>query len=817
MNKPQSAHSTPIREDGVWGSSKNNEYDYVLRYIAEAIDYRTKKVEMTTRAIDAYKGIPSKNGYKRGIEAYAGLFEKEDTTRADSIRTRCKSIPSKRSTIVMRAIDSMVAQAQGGVGQFECAPYDKTFEKTPELVDALDAAAMDFYEKNKIDSKISTMIEWAGLSGACYSYLGYDLDRSIDNGRIDMQIIPDTEMLIDPVSSKRNNPRYIGHQTKMSWTDLKDHIIKTDVPGEYMLESLNNVDTYLREVEYWVSKYNGNFTSLSTSIAQDGTHYAGTVYGPWCRENLPHHIDTFYKGSALAWKNRNTKYSRNFGNFVDGADDDKYHADEVEVSYLYDLRNHIQFTVVNRKFIIEAKRNYLQRTIDYSYFELDEFSGQALDMTGKKKISIDHPYVELAYKKSLWEAYSYSPLIHILDLFDDVCALETMIAHTIQIMTPITFTGNPKDIEKLGAIAGVSGEAIKGFIANSVTVLNKAVDLSPALSLLSRLESQIMQIMHGLDIQQQGSILGDRATAAEAMQGASVVSQGLNSILANIESWASELAKKMFKLTVIYEDDDFMYDLNIAGKHITLTRQDLTGDFGIKAVLKSKIKAERHIQANNTIQWFVPLMSTDAIVNKEAYAQSIIPTLAEGFTRKTIASWFVPTEEQKQAQEAQNELMRQQAKALEAQAKKDKGIDFSAIDPSSGGKYGMADIASSLGAGTALDQNGNPYFPEQGQQTSRQLAYGEGQELPSNRTGEGNTPSNYPQQDSGDLVMIDPGYSTDKPEEEEASDATINAILGAESGGQYYNDGLTGNNSAYNTSNNGMSAYNNALMKNMIG
>lgn len=797
MKKTMNPRTTSVREDGTWGSDKDTKYDYVLRYISEAIDFRTKKVALTARAINAYKGIPSKDGYLRAIDAYANMFEGNDRERAESIRSRCKSVESKKNMIVMRSIDSMVSQAQGGVGQFECAPYDPTFEKSPELVDALDAVALDFYQKNHIDSVLSTMIEWAGLSGACYAYLGYDLDRSLDNGRIDMNIIPDTEMLIDPLNSKRNNPRYIGHQTKMSWADLKNKLIKCPVTDEYLLQSINNVDTYLREVEYWISKYNGNFTQIAPAIAGDATHFGGHPLTGWFMENLPHHIDTFYKASAEAWKERNTKYAHRAGDFASAENDDMYRADEVEVCYLYDLRNHIQFTVINRKFIVEARRDYLQRTMDYKYFEIDDFSGKAIDQIGKKKISIDNPYVELAYKKSLWETYAYSPIVHILDLFDDACALESMIYHTISVMTPITFTGNPKDIEKLGAIAGVSGEAIKGFIANSVTVLNKAVDLSPAMSELNRIESTIMNVLHGVDPKEQSQMIGNRATAAEAMQAASLVSQGLNSLLANIETWASELAKKMFKLTVIYEDEDFTYDLNSAGKHITLTRKDLAGDFGIHAVLKSKIKAERHAQAANTIQWFVPLMGSEAIINKEAYAQSIIPTLADGFTRKTIASWFAPTEEQRAAQEAQIELQKQQAEALAAQNRQ-ANIDLGYVDPTSGGQFGQADVLRALGGvpeeGDYSMQPSPVGGPSKPSNTSRSLNYGINNVLPEGGVSEAAMPNKYASMPMEAAVM-DSGLGEGEDTGESANDATMTALMGATSGGQYYNNGITGANS----------------------
>lgn len=693
-------HHTAVREDGTYDSEKNPEYDYVLRYIAEAIDYRAKKVGLTARAIEAYKGFPSQDGYIGGIDAYASMWDRIDKDKADAIRARCKAVRPQKNMIIMRAIDSMVAQAQGGVGQFECEVYDPNFKKSAELVDKLDALAMDFYRRNHIDSQLSTALEYAGLSGAVYSFLEYDTKRSVNQGKITHSLIPDTEMLIDPVGSKRNHARYIGHQNKdVSWADLKQHLVKCDYCDAYMLKSINEVDAMLSEVEYWINKYNGDFSAIMPAITGDGTLYGTGIY----TENLPHMIDDFYRAGALAWRERNSKYDQTKGGASEqGADDGKYHARNVEVTYLTDLENDIQFTVVNRKYIVSVKHKPFHAKLPYNYFVIDPVSGKAIDLEGEKDIMIDHPYVPLTYKKSMWETYPYSPIIHVLDLFDQLCALETMVYHTISVMTPLTFTGNPKDIEKLGSIAGISGEAIKGFIGNSVSVVNKSVDLSPALSEISRLESTIMKILNGMDSEQQSKIVGDRATAAEAMSAASLASQGLNALLANIEGWAEELATKMFKFTVVSEPEDFMYDLSVNGKHVVLTREDIAGDMGIHAVLHSRIKAEQQAQAAMTMQWFVPLFGSEVIVNKEAFAQSIVPTLAEGFTRKTIASWFIPTEEQKQQQEIMLQQQKAQAEAMEAQAKKEKGIDFSYVDPSSNGRFGQADIARVLSGGAQL-------------------------------------------------------------------------------------------------------------------
>ena len=772
-------YSKGMQADGTLSSTENVEYDYVKRYIAEAIDNRTKLVEWTSRAIQAYQGYPSKDGYISSVESYSKSFVKEDNERAKEIERRCKSIKPRKSMIIGKSIDSMVAQAMGGVGQYECSPYDPHFAKDPELIDLLDEAAMNFYNDNHVDSIIAPAIEFAGLSGSVYAYLGYRLDKSKDNGDIDIQLIPSTEMLIDPLRSKRNRDRYIGFQTQESWSELKEHLIEGKHSDDYMLKSVNNVETYLSNVEAYVNKNYGEFTAGHRSTGA---------------ENLPKGLDQFFKASATVWAERNKEYLAKTDNSQLMEDELRYRANDVEVIYLYDLDNRLLFTVVNREFIVGVDSKYLSGSVEYSYPVVDPYSGVSTEANGHKKISLDHPFVPLEYKRSLWQTYPYSPIVDVLDLFDDIVAIESLIYHTISIMTPITFTGNPKDIEKLGAIAGVSGETIKGFIANSVTVLNKAVDLTPALSEISRLENAIADKLNGLDVREQSRMIGDRASAAEAMGVASLVSQGLNSLLANIERFAEELATKMFKLTVIYEDDDFEYNFSRAGSMKSLSRTDLAGDFRIRAKLKSKIKAEQQAQMASTLQWFVPLMGSDAIKDKEAFAQSIIPTLANGFSRKTVSSWFEESEQAKMAQQAQIQAAQEAAEASRAVADRERGVDMSMVDPSNAGEFGHVDIASALGGNTepgALDMSAED-SPLGGARkpgpTSRSLNYGIGSGEPE--------PLGFP---VGEVTGVNYGQNSPIDGEEEAiedaaTEMSLHPLETPESGGYNANNPFTGAN-----------------------
>ena len=698
---------TGNREDGTPRSGVDPSYDYVLRYIEEAIDSRTPVVREANRAIKAYQGYPQSDRYLGRINKYINDFVGQDNERAEKLRDVCAEIRPRQNFTVMEAIDTMVSQAMGGVAQYECEPYDPHFYKDAVIIDKLKAAAKYAYMDNNVDAMIPQGIEFAGLAGSAYTLIE---KKKKSDKVLDLTWVPATEMLLDPVRLKRNRERYIGHQTKMSWAELSNNLRLSSANDQYMLKSINEVDTYLSEVEYWIGKYNGDFQSMMAEITE---------------ENLRKDIDLFYKGSALAWVERNNKYVKHAGVSSDGDDDARYIADDVEVSYLYDLTNDIMFTVINRRYIVGADKNYMSASMDYVFPSIDPYTGQAVESANSVRIHLDHPYVPLEFKRSLWMNYAYSPIITMLDTFDDICALESLIHHTISIMTPITFTGNPTDIEKLAQIAGISGETVKGFIANSVTVLNKVVDLTPALSELQRLESKIKWIMHGPDAAEQANIIGDRASGTEATMSSAMVTQGLNPVLANVEAWASTLASKMFKFLTIYNSDEWEYNFPMEYQVASLSRKDLAGEMRFRAILKNRIKIEARQQAQTTIQWFLPLVQSELVPNRQKLAEDVIPSLADGFTRQQIASWFKLTEEQEARQRAEIEAFAAQKDLAD---RTNNPIDMAYVNPSGANKqFGAADIARAVSPQTYDMSSSDPEAASGGRKpgpTSRRLQYG---------------------------------------------------------------------------------------------
>ena len=467
-------------------------------------------------------------------------------------------------------------------------------------------------------------------------------------------------------------------------------------------------------MEWWINKYKGNFSSITQACTD---------------ENLRQDLDRFFKPSALAWVERNNKYIQHAGD--QGHNDARYRTDEVEVCYLFDYANHLQFTVVNRRFIVDVNSSYLTTYLDYTYPKVDPYTGAVVNDVSTVKVQLDDPYVALEYKRSFWMNYPTSPIFDVLDTFDDICALESLIYHTISLMTPITFTGNPTDIEKLSQIVGVSGEVIKGFIANSVTVLNKVVDLTPALTELQRLENRLKWLLNGPDAAAQMQMMHDRASGTEASMASGVVTQGLNTLITNIETFACELAEKSYKMLLITHSEDWEYTFPMNESTAALSRKELSSQIHFHAILKNRMKTEARQNASLTLQWFVPLAQSEYIPNKEQMIKDVIPVIAEGFSATQIKRWFEESQDQVAMRDAQMALMQAQTDAAN---RSNQNIDLKNVNPyGSNNQFSTQDVATALGGkadtnGKSLDMSPSDPKPYTGGRapsgTSRSLQYG---------------------------------------------------------------------------------------------
>lgn len=567
-------------------------YNYILDYIEEAAESRITLKSKITRTVRAYQGFPAINYYLRKLQSYRGYIQQNHADQLEMFDALCREVEEEKSFAMHDAIETNTSMIMGGAGQFEFLPYDEYQDYDANLVDRLSQFAEFFYKDNKIDSLNGTMGRNMNTQGGAYYYLQHDEGSN----KLRVTLIDAWRMLLDPYRFKSNRSRYIGFTQTESWSSLKDYIKKENKKG-YVLKSINQVDTYLNNVKDLVNGVDRESWDFPTDI-------------------LSRHVDMFWPlFREFAQESLHTKEKPDDS----PADVMTYQADDVEITYLYDLTADMYFIVVNRHFIVVAKKTDLHKT-----FDCKSYNAEGKPVTYKKEVRLTDPFVEVPYIKTTWSTYPITPAFMLLEDFDKIVSMETVMQHNFSVMAPITFLGSSYDAEKLQAAAGISGQIVEGTM-EAMGVMNKSHDMSSVLASIQRREERIKRTMRATDQFELQAMIGNRATASEVGQAGGAVSQGLNQVLANIEDGMSEVMQKAIDMWLIFsEEDTIAYPYN--GRYHTISREDLLGRSIIRAKLKSVVKLEQQQQAQNALQVLGYVAQAEG-VNKE-YAYGVLIPIA---------------------------------------------------------------------------------------------------------------------------------------------------------------------------------------------
>lgn len=612
----------------------NDKYDYVLSWIRESREARTKQNAFVDRSIMAYEGRPSKNRYARTIKGYAESVQKNDSDKAQAILESYKDIPEKSSMVVRNAVETIVSMTMGGVGQYEFGPYDPDLKKDHTITDKLSSFCKHWYVTQKIDAVVPRLIRASVLSGVSYLHL----NRKESSTHV--TILDSSQMITDPKRFKTNYERYIGHAQRESFKVLKSNITKAP-GGGYILKTINEAQVYVDQIK----------NAMNSVLA--GNQITG-LDNAYLRDDL----DIFYKNitaDCQEAKKKDSSYS--------------YDGDDVEITYLYDLMNNMEFQVVNRKYIISAKPKKLSRSIKCTYYDSNDNKKEK-----SKKVEIDHPYVELPYTETYWDRYPITPLFYVLDDYDDLCAMESVLYHNLSIMAPITFVGQSSDVEKVSRVASVAGEVIEG-LPQTFGTLGKSHDVTPVITAIQRYEEKIKRVMSAVDPFELQSMIGDRATAKEVVSVSGSVSQGMNPFIANIETAMATLGEKAMKMEIIYGKDTYSFTHN--GEYAELTSDEIAGEYEVRAKLASSIKLEQESNARRAQELLVGLSGSEAIDPKNFYG-TMIPISMSGLVSKEEAKAMVLPKYQPLPDEVIARIRKQE----EERAKRDAidRMDLSALD-----------------------------------------------------------------------------------------------------------------------------------------
>lgn len=603
----------------------STKYDYVLDWIKESSEARRAQNQYVERAVKAYQGEPAKNNYKKSIKAYVQAVYKHDATRSKEIEAACSDVPDKNSMAVHDAVETVVSMAMGGVGQYEFGPYDPDMTGDSDLVDRLASAAKHFYNKEKVDAVVPQFIRNAVLAGDAWLHLKNKKDRKV------ITILESSQMITDPKRFKTTQERFIGFHQRESFKAVKERTRKA-AGGGYVLKTLNAAEIYVTQV----------VQELNSVLQKDST-------SQFLHDELRQDLDLFYKPIITRIedrKNDNPEYL--------------YNGDEIEISYLYDKLNDMYFEVINRRYVIVAKAHNLKTNVKCTYYD-----AKGEQHIKEKEVRLDDPFVELPYIKTFWNTYPMSPLFLVLDDFDDLCAMESVLFHNLSIMAPITFVGQSSDAEKVSRIASVAGEVVEG-LPQTFGVLDKTHNIEPLVVGIKRTEEKIKRVMKAVDPFELQAMIGDRATAKEVVSASGQVAQGINPFLANIETAMATLGEKFMKMEIIFGDNSKPYSFVHNGKYGEVSAEDMAHEYEVTAKMVSSIKLEQEANSRKALELEGYLAGAEGI-DKKKFHGTMIPIILTPLVNRQQAEDMVLPEYRQMPDEVIAAIKRK----AEAEAAKD--------------------------------------------------------------------------------------------------------------------------------------------------
>lgn len=576
----------------------NSPYDFVIQWIEEST--KSKKVLKSTieRTMDAYEGKPSKNTYKANAASYGNTLNNPE--EKSNWQRFCSRIPDGHSDILRKSIETVVSQLQGGIGQYDYEIDDPTMNVDDDLIQRLQSATSKFYIDSGIEEMKASIARDMLINGAAYVYVTYDKDKK----DFKATLLEAWRVINDPNTGRINRRRYCGFHQMESWIDVKKDLKFR----EDKLVTLNDMDIYVKNVNDVVR--NPNFTSEYVT-ENNIKETAMNIYGV-----------NYYKGRNLD---------------QDLTADNKYRGDDVEICYVWDLNENKRYKVLNRKFVIEAVDNDLHRDVKYVSTDPRDPEGKK-EIKKTKKININCPIIEIPYLRHPRYSYPVTPVWGQLDTFDEICSAESLRSHNMSIMGPINFFGSPYDIEILTNAANIAGVGIEGM-DGTAGVLNKQHDVTIVDQYIRNREEEIKKALNSVDEYDMQAMMGDRASAREAGNISLAIAQGLNPLVAVMESGIAKVLRVFELLYVIYNEKG-KYAIINNGKYDEVTVQEMALDAIINVKLQSQIENRLQMISATAMSTLNFLLSSGKVNEQEVLAD-FIPLITQNvISRKRARAYY---------------------------------------------------------------------------------------------------------------------------------------------------------------------------------
>lgn len=641
----------------------NADFSYPLQWLWESTTARWAYQRWIWRSSLAQEGKPCRNTYQEELKSN---LEKADPVLRNKYKDRCEKVPAGRSFALKKAVDNIAAQMSGGVDSYNYQINDPYMIIEDDTEDLLSAKCQQDYVENNLQllaPVLSDDIMWYGMAAVVVKYCP-ERDKNIV-----LRVHPKNTWF-DTRYSSTGAERFRGYSTMISWKKLKN-MIEEDEDEEINLNIKAPDGTPVKErgegknKEVWLDK-SAKYSNRKIRSLNGLDIYVESLNKLATSPNLAPGLTDFIEYDHDLRTCYNLGWYHSFATDPEKKTNSGYNGDDVELTIMYDLDKHIEYKIINRRYVISANKKAFKRKIQFKWID---------PRTGMEQARLDDFCLDCPLKFQFEKLnnmdtapHPWAPVFPLLDSHDELCGWRARREHVSKILSILRIDTNGADAESLVGMLNIMG-GIFDNLQGDVTSLQFNYNYDPIDSEIAHLENQIQQVLHAYDQFDALQAMGDRASAAESGMATFAVAQGLAVHQNALMDLFADIARQCIANRVAYSSRMEFPVVN-QGEYRALTIQQMA----LTAVVDVKPKLAKQIQEKQIAANAMALLGTlGQQIGKEGQAYLIEQAMYGTMPRKLAATFIKeagPSQEELALakQQAQNDAMALQQNAQMYQA-----------------------------------------------------------------------------------------------------------------------------------------------------
>lgn len=630
----------------------NDPLSYPLQWIWESQPARLEYQQWCYRVNLAMLGKPWRNLYQEEMRSIiSGL---DDPIQKKCLEDQCIHLPEGKSFCLADAVQTCANQLASGVDTYEYQINDPYGIIEDDTEANLAACCSQDYTQNKLGLNAALYTSDLMRYAMCAVAVTYDKKTN----RNQVTRINPKNCWVDTMYSATGNERFRGYSTMIDWRTLKK-MVEEDPDNEINLDIKAPVDSLFNEKGELVEPkdkeaklkrkkirslngldiYVENINKLAVAPALQG--FSSEFY--W---DYDHDLRSCYNLNWYHTFATNPKAQTNSG----------YHGMDVELTVMYDLNRHIEFKIINRRFVIAVNRSAFKRQIAFPiYNPYDDTITQHID-----EFHMNCPLIFQFEEQDTRDKFAYptSRLFALLDLHDELCSWRAKRAHVSKILAILRVNTNGADARTLGQVMNIMGITLDS-LQGDVKSINLDYSYDPIDSQILQLEQMIKERLNAYNQFDAMQAMGDRASAAESGMAVGAVAQGLSTLQNALMELYADIARQMIANRVVYSPT-WEFPIVNEGNYSSVTIQQMALDAIITVKSKMAKKVQEKQLATNALA-LLPVVQ-QGLFNENGIAMLVEQATLGNIPRKMAATFLNPPQPSAQElaianQQAQNDAM----------------------------------------------------------------------------------------------------------------------------------------------------------------